>query len=191
MQVQSGKRWYVVAAIDGKDFDVCLRLAAAGFEVWRPVEKRAFKRRVKTSWGEKLVPAERSVARFGRYVFLHVVMNDSVFASVRHAPGVRDFVHLAGGDDPAAVPEAVIAVLREKIANSENAFGFKKMDRVRFVDGAFEGLCADVVDVDSRGVPMLEMMVFGGKTCFPIDPSRIVLVERPAPQKTGARKARR
>jgi transcription antitermination factor NusG len=183
-----GKAWYVVEALEGKDCDVRLRLAAAGFEVWRPVERVRFKRRKKGESGEQ---AFRNVARFGRYIFLHVLMTDYVFGAVRYLPGVRDFVHLAGSDAPARVPDAVIHMLREPPPAAVKAPDFLKKDLVRFVGGPFEGLCGVVVEIDSRGNPVVEMSICGAPTAFPVDAAYVEMIERPKPLLIGSRKSRR
>lgn len=186
----SGKKWFVVEAYEGKDFDVCLRLAAAGFNVWRPVKQVVIARRIKVGCYERVEKARRNVARFGRYLFVELVLTDSVYQAIKHAPGVRGFLTMAGSDAPAKIDSNYIAFLRGAPEIAETKDVFHSRDRVRITVGPFNGVEAVVKEVDSRKVPVVTINAFGGMTSFPIDACYLELLALAKPP-MGTRDKRR
>jgi transcriptional antiterminator RfaH len=91
---------------------------------------------------------------FPRYLFVAVDLNAQRWRSIYSTIGVARLV--CNGDDPAAVPDAVVGALK----NREDARGFIKLEtrpgfrpgeRVRVLDGAFSsclGLFEGMADRD-------------------------------------------
>jgi transcription antitermination factor NusG len=172
------KQWYVVEAFEGKDFDVALRLAAAGFNVWRPVDEI----RSGARWSGKRIASNRrmvrKVARFGRYLFVELEMTDAVRWAIRTAPNVFGFICFAGTNEPAILPRELIDFYRDNLP-ARGAIGkdIHKADRVRIKDGPF-AFCEGVVDdVDKRGILRVTISIFGGPTPLIIEVGHVELVE--------------
>jgi transcription antitermination factor NusG len=173
------KQWYVVEAFEGKDFDVALRLAAAGFNVWRPVDEI----RSGARWSGKKIGGNRrlirKVARFGRYLFVELEMTDAVRWAIRTAPSVFGFICFAGTNEPAIVPRELIDFYRDNMpARGASGKDIHKTDRVRIKDGPF-AFCEGVVDdVDKRGILRVTISIFGGPTPLIIEVGHVELVEQ-------------
>jgi transcription antitermination factor NusG len=171
-------QWYVVEAFEGKDFDVALRLAAAGFNVWRPVDVV----RSGARWNGRKIAGNRrlvrKVARFGRYLFVELEMTDAVRWAISTTPGVFGFICFAGVSAPAIVPRNLIEFYRENLPE-RGACGKEvhKGDRIKIKDGPF-AFCEGVVeDVDKRGILRVTIYIFGGPTPLIIEVGHVELVE--------------
>jgi transcription antitermination factor NusG len=172
-------RWYVVEAFEGKDFDVCLRLAAARFRVWRPIDEIKISRRWAGRKTDRATRAIRKVPRFGRYLFLEVAMSDAIRWAISATPGVRGFICAAGSNEPAAVPSELIEFYRNHAPKRDargNSIG--KGDRVRIAAGPFADHEGSVVDIDKRGILRLEICIFGSPTPLIIEVGHVELVEQ-------------
>jgi transcriptional antiterminator NusG len=172
------ERWYVVECFEGKDREVYGRLAALGFEVWRPV----LKVRSASRWEGRPLEAKqrrsRYVAIFGRYLFIRVDMSDSVYSAIKEQPGVDAWLCFAGSDEPATVPDALILHYREmKLDRAEVSTVFAKGDVVRALTGPFATFQGVVSRVDSRGVLCVEMNIFGRPTPIIFPVGHVELVE--------------
>lgn len=124
--------WYAIRSKPRKEDALWQQLLQRGFEGFyprvrvQPVNPRA----------RKVVPY------FPGYLFVRAdvaAVGLSVFAYMPHAVGLVCF-----GSEPAAVPENLIHRLRRTIdavnaAGGESLGGFQPGDRVRVVDGPFEG----------------------------------------------------
>ena len=190
----AAKRWHVIECFNGRDGDVYGRLAAMGFEVWRPVVAV----RSSARWKGKALasPTRRTVYAplFGRYLFLHVAMSDSVFGAVIEQPGVHSWLCWAGSDDPAAVPDELIAHYREIKDHPVSAIVYSKGDRVRILAGPFVNHQAVVEGVDSRGGLVVLLDIFGRPTPLPTPVGLVELVEqgrRPPIKRDDAQRQRK
>lgn len=168
--------WYVVEAFEGKDFEAQLRLAAAGLNVWRPVQRVEVERHIRVGGYDRRTKVSRNVARFGRYIFLEVEMTDAIYQAVKHTAGVFGFLTLAGGDAPAEIDSRHIAFLKEPPVVAEKSL-FHTRDRVRIKAGPFSGHEGVIEKVDKHGVPVVTTQLFGGTT-FPLDTCYLELLER-------------
>lgn len=173
------KRWHVIECYDGKDKDVYGRLAALGYEVWRPVVVVRSWRRWK---GKRLAERDRIKSYapvFGRYLFVHVEMNDSVRSAIKEQSGVHSWLCWAGSNDPASIPDELIEHYRMfEHKPVEVAIVFAAGDTVRALHGPFGGFEGKVTRVDSRGVVCAEFDIFGRPTpvIFPV--GHVELVEQ-------------
>jgi transcription antitermination factor NusG len=166
------QRWYVVEAYEGRDEDAYLRLVAAGFKAWRPVdERRSWNRNVRKA-APSMGPKRRitKIARFGRYIFLRCEETDIthgfVVSAVKNMRGVFGFVTMAGSDAPAALPEGLIEFYMSFCPGRRSANGveIKKGMKVALVAGPLQGHAGVVADVDSRGVMRIDLNLFGRST---------------------------
>lgn len=154
----SNAAWYVVEAWEGKDADAYLRLAAAfvmvpGFKVWRPFDP---KRVAKRHGGDQKKAKDYEVSkipRFGRYMFVHCVLTDSLRHAIANTPSVRGFLCASLTDRPPTVSAEEIQYYHDyippKIENPE----FKTGAKVQINDGhPFAGLIGRILDVDKKGI---------------------------------------
>lgn len=155
----SEAQWYIVEAVEGKDFEVCRQIAAAGWDCWRPVIEVRGTRRYKAHGVEQTKPVVRKRSVFGRYVFLHECLTASMRVSIEQSPEVKRFLCFAGSEAPATVPDDVIAFYRKSLEGKCSgdlaaSFDIEMTDRVRISRGpatgrigvvkAFTALCARV-----------------------------------------------
>lgn len=183
------RAWYVIECFDGKDAFVRLTLAAAGFNVWRPVrEVRVTMRRE----GKKLAKRKtekRYVARFGRYLFVQVDMNDSVRAAIREARGVYGWLCYAGTNEPARVPDALIEFYRSNVAKQieyESALRIGDIGQINA--GPFAQHRGIITDVDKRGGGVIEIDIFGRPTPVTFEAGHVDPVEPRCQRPIGDRR---
>jgi len=171
------KRWYVIETVDRRDEDATLRLCAAGFEAWRPVDvvrspRRPVGRRAAATRGEPRI--ERKISRFGRFVFLRVDLNACVRSAVLSVASVRRFLCFAGTDDPASVPDDLIAYYREHVpVRWPSLVVYQVGQVVEFTGGPFEGRAARVKRVDERGILSVELDVLGRATPIVVEVAHV------------------
>src|SRR5271168_3719729 len=140
MSAFEGSRWYVVQTQPHAEAKATGHLRRQGFETYLPryLKRRRHARKVETV----------AAPLFPRYVFVAVDLAAQRWRSIYSTVGVARLV--CNGDDPAAVPDAVVAALRGR----EDAGGFIKLDsrpgfrpgeKVRVLDGAFSS-CLGLFD---------------------------------------------
>jgi transcriptional antiterminator NusG len=170
--------WHVIECFEGKDREVYGRLAALGFEVWRPV----LKVRSAARWDGKPLEANKRKSRyvpiFGRYLFIRIEMTDSVFGAIKEQPGVDAWLCFAGSNEPAIVPDELIAHYRQlKIERVVATTIYKNGDSVRALQGPFTNLQGIVKRVDTKGVVCVEIGIFGRPTPIIFPVGHVELVE--------------
>lgn len=177
------ERWYVVEAYEGRDEEVALRLCAAGFKMWRPVDVSRSHVRETLPRSGRHVRRVTKRARFGRYVFLRTDLDGEQGActirAVRDMRGV--FGILSSGDHPASVPDEVIAFYRAfdpgRPSEAEIA-RYGAGDKVRILAGPFDGHVAIIEAVDKSGGLRVLLDIFGRPTPMPIEVGHVELVEQ-------------
>ncbi|WP_424363589.1 transcription termination/antitermination protein NusG [Methylocystis parvus] len=171
--------WHVIECIEGKDKEAYGRLAALGFEVWRPT----LKKRESTRWqGKPLEKRQRKpcyVPIFGRYLFIQVDMSDAIFGAVLEQPGVYSWLCYAGSDDPATVPDEWIAHYKQFKPECVDVMPtLAAGDKVGITQGPFAGLQGVVNRVDKRGVVCVQLDIFGRPTPLILPVGHVELVEQ-------------
>lgn len=183
------KRWYVIECYEGKDFDVELKLAGAGQTVWRPVDLIEAKRRQKIGGFERTTKYVKRVARFGRYLFAHLDLTDSLRCAIGNQSGVKGFLLDVGSDAPAVIDDAWIEMFktqRPEAIGEKNLFGVG--DLVKIGVGPFADFHALVERVDSRRLLTVSISIFGRPTRTVIEAGYVELLERAkAPRKRGGK----
>lgn len=144
-------QWYIVEAIEGKDFRVYGELAAMGYDCWRPVDTVIIKRRVMVGGVMKPQKVERKIPRFGRYVFLRHIMSAAVRSAIHDLPEVKRFVCLAGTEEPASIPDALIDFYRNGFEGESKEIDceFSPTDKVRIAIGPATGVIGVVKSISS------------------------------------------
>lgn len=124
--------WYALHVKPHKEPAVARLLEAKSYEVYypamhvKPVNPRSRKER----------------PFFPGYLFVRLELSEAGLSVLRWTEGTHGLVEFGG--EPASVPENLITELKERLANLElsspsESTPFEKGDRVRIVDGAFEG----------------------------------------------------
>jgi transcriptional antiterminator NusG len=170
--------WHVIECFEGKDREVYGRLAALGYEVWRPV----LKVRSAARWNGKPLEVNKRKPRyvpiFGRYLFIRIKMTDSVYGAIKEQPGIDAWLCLAGSDEPAIVPDELIAHYRQfKPERVDSTIVYKRGDIVKALQGPFATLQGLVRRVDTKGVVCVEMSIFGRPTPIIFPVGHVELVE--------------
>jgi transcriptional antiterminator RfaH len=129
-----GARWYVVQTQVNGEAKATQNLQHQGYEVYLPryLKRRRHARKIDFT----------AKALFPRYMFVAVDLATQRWRSIQSTFGVTRLV--CNGEDPAAMPEGVIAALKAR----EDDKGFVKLDlrspfapgdKVRVLEGAFTG----------------------------------------------------
>jgi transcriptional antiterminator RfaH len=135
---QTAVGWYVVQTHVNGETKAVLNLLRQGYEIYLP---RYLKRR-------RHARKSDFVARplFPRYLFVAVNMATQRWRSIQSTVGISHLV--ANGNEPAVVPEGIVAALRAR----EDAKGFVKMDTSsKFAPGDKVRVLAGVF-MDSAGI---------------------------------------
>jgi transcriptional antiterminator RfaH len=125
-------RWYVAHTQPHAEAKAVAHLNRQGFEIYYPryLKRRRHARKIETV----------AAPLFPRYLFVAVDLEAQRWRSIYSTVGVTRLV--CNGDDPAAVPAAVVAALKSR----EDAHGFIKIEsrpafrpgeQVRVLSGAF------------------------------------------------------
>jgi transcriptional antiterminator RfaH len=145
-----GPRWHVVRTQPHAENKASIHLGRQGFETYLPryLKKRRHARRV------EIVRA----ALFPCYLFVAIDRQTQRWRCISSTVGVSNLV--CNGDEPAPVPDTVIAALRER--EDENGLvrlparpRFAQGDKVRLLDGAFAdciGLFEGMKDIERVSV---------------------------------------
>jgi transcription antitermination factor NusG len=170
------QRWYVVDAKAGRSVDVYLRLVAARFRAFQPAElKRSTVRDGRKS--RDCSKGERRITRlplFYNYIFLQAEEQDVtlgyVVSAVKAIRADVDFLRFVGSEEPATVPDELIAYYRDipKTRSGAREVDIPPKSVVRFKEGPFGGMNAEVSRFDSAtgcGVALLPL--FGRLTPTP------------------------
>ncbi|GHC20874.1 transcription/translation regulatory transformer protein RfaH [Aidingimonas halophila] len=146
-------RWYVIQCKGGESFRATEHLGNQGFEVFHPVLEVQKKRRQKLTWiAEPLFPY---------YLFIRLDKVASNWRPIRSTRGVLKL--LTFGDEPIAVDDALIAVLRDHPAGmadeGANVY-FRAGDDVEITDGPFRDLQAVFQSQkgEERAIVLLNML---------------------------------
>ena len=124
-------RWYLVQTQPHAERKAVHHLLRQGFETYLPcyLKRRRHARRTETV----------AAPLFPRYLFVAVDMSTQRWLSIRSTIGVSSLV--CTGENPAAVPPAVIDALKSREVNGlvalEQRARFAPGDSVRIVDGVF------------------------------------------------------
>jgi len=124
--------------------------------------------------------AARERAYFPNYLFAHVDLETTGISALQWTPGLRRMVEF--GDQPAEVPENLIADLKRKLSQIRAAGGMtfdglSSGDRIRVVNGPFEGyegVFDERLSGEERVRVMLELI---GGFQFKLNEARTVRVE--------------
>jgi transcriptional antiterminator RfaH len=163
----AGRRWYVVQTHPHAEARAMSHLQRQGFATYLPRyrKRRRHARRIETV----------EAPLFPRYLFVAIDVSAQRWRSVHSTIGVSHLV--CNGNDPAPVPNAVIAALR---SHEQDGYvcpparpPFKPGEQVRILDGAFVsclGLYDGMMD-DERIAVLLDLL--GRKVRILLDPESV------------------
>ena len=138
-------QWYVVYTQPSKELLAQQNLKDQGFDVYLPRFKKI--RRHARKVEEVLAPL------FPRYLFVSLALEAQGWRSIN---GTRGVVHLLTQNDrPSVVPAAIIESFKsqestEGIVALNSLTNLVKGDKVRILEGAFEGLSGTVETMDDK-----------------------------------------
>lgn len=127
--------WYAIYTKPRQESVAEANLRRQGFHVWLPCAIQSRRRRGR--WIDLVEPL------FPRYLFIRIHLGAEDVSPIRSTRGVTGFVRF--GLQPSTVPNSVIEVL-QNAANPETGLhrirhtGFRKRERVRVIEGPFNGL---------------------------------------------------
>jgi transcriptional antiterminator RfaH len=123
-------RWYVLFTEPHKEHLVQGLLCQRGLETYLPLSRAARRRRGRRAY----------LPFFPRYLFVRADLAVVGRSALQWLPGVTHLVCFGG--EPAVVPDAAIALLRERLeaVREDSLGGLKPGDRVRFRSGPLMGL---------------------------------------------------
>lgn len=180
------EHWYALYTKPRKEHQVNAYLQGQGVVTYLPSLPRKTRRRDRT---------ER-VAYFPCYMFARLDFDTTARSAVAWMPGVRRIV--GGGEQPAPVPDEMVDLIRERLAEKEKAseqktsYGdFRQGDRVRIVSGPLHDLDA-VFDRAASAAERVRVLleVMGRMTSVEVDVADIKKTytpKTPAP-KRGTRR---
>lgn len=147
-------RWYVIQCKGGESFRAAEHLANQAFDVFHPVLEVQKKRRGKLAWiAEPLFPY---------YLFIRLDRIASNWRPIRSTRGVLKL--LTFGDEPVAVADSLIDILRQNASASPeegtaNVY-FRGGDNVEIIEGPFQDLKAvfESQKGEERAIVLLNML---------------------------------
>jgi transcriptional antiterminator RfaH len=163
--------WYVVHTHPHAERKAAAHLARQGFEIYLPqyLKKRRHARKV------ELVAAPL----FPRYLFIAIDRTTQRWRSVASTVGVSHLV--CHGDELAALPDAIIAELRDR--EGENGFicadvkpRFLPGDQVRVVDGVFAACFGRFESMSGADRVAILLDLLGRKARVVLDQEAVVAV---------------
>ncbi|NLE77663.1 MAG: hypothetical protein GX605_13050 [Chloroflexi bacterium] len=124
------EQWYVLFTNPRKEEAVSTTLAQQGLETYLPTVAPAKLRRGR----------RQQLPFFPRYLFIHVDLAQAGVSLLKWCPGVASLVAFEG--QPAAVPDAAIALIRERLsaAHGGPASPYRAGDRMRITCGPLKDL---------------------------------------------------
>lgn len=123
---------------------------------------------------EKLIRGKRKVTKevlFPNYLFVQFDQNNMSALSVNYTRGVQRIISF--GNKPSAVPDQLIAQLRERVDQSDKSMITdlpKKGEQLQILDGPFRGLNAvfSQIDGDSRAIVLITILSQKVKAILPL-----------------------
>ena len=152
-------RWYAVFTKPRQEDAAVEHLERQEFSVWLPKIEHAVRHRGR--WVDRIEPL------FPRYLFLQADAGEQDLSTVRSTRGVTGLVRQ--GVEPAVVPEQVIAFLRETadpdtgLHHIGERARFKRGDRVRVIEGPFEGLEGVLLKEKGEDRVLVLLAILGGQ----------------------------
>lgn len=166
---ETGKNWYVLRAVSGKEAKLKEFIEAARkhnelldaniFQVLIPTEKQATLRNGKRVEKEKM--------RLPGYVFVEANLVGDVAHMLRFMPNCLGF--LGGMDNPSPVPQKdinrMLGAAEEAEMQNESATPYVVNETVKVTDGPFSGFSGVIEEVNTEKHKLKVMVkIFGRKT---------------------------
>lgn len=151
--------WYVVYCKPRLEASAFENLQNQGFAAFYPQVKQ---RKRKASGMTEVVES-----MFPRYLFVELEKGVHDFTKLRSTRGCVDLVRFGG--QPTAVPSGFVDALRTQLGDAQvmdltvaQQAKLKAGSKVRLLDGAFEGLVAEIAELKADDRALLLMEVMGG-----------------------------
>lgn len=186
----SAPAWYIVEAVEGKDFELAVSLAAAfasmrgdDFEVLHLVERFHVLRRAMVGGVMTRQRVMRKVSRFGPLVFIRARMTRSLHEALIHMPQTWDVIRCRGSERLVVVTDAMIDFYRQKIplGAAMKETDIVAGDVVRIIEGPATGYQGVVDKVDNGRSLRIHLSGSGGPAPVIIEAGHVELVCRGGP----------
>lgn len=166
-------KWYIVQAYSGNENHVVKAISEL-------IEKHNLQNNVL----ETFVPTEtvmelkngKRVEKirnyFPGYVFVKMVMDDTLFYLIRNLPKVSGFVGMNGNPTPISESEIarIVAKTKESSENPTNNIKYEVGEQVKVLDGPFASFSGTVESLDERKQKVkVSVMIFGRATPVTLD----------------------
>jgi transcriptional antiterminator NusG len=164
---ESGKKWYVLRAVSGKEAKVKEYIEAEMkhnalltqyvSQVLIPTEKHATLRN-----GKRVVKEKISLPG---YVLVEMIMDEDSWYVVRHTSGVTKFVGSEKRPIPARESEIKKIINRSTSTTQKIELDVKAGDKVRIISGPFADFIADIIEVyPDKSKLRANVSIFGRET---------------------------
>lgn len=193
--------WYVVEAIDGKEFDLALALSAAfalcsDFEALHLVDERVTHRRIVAHGQVQKARLIRKFSRFGPLIFVRARLTKGLVTAISNMPQALAMLRAHDGERPVVIPDELIEFYRKSVSRGDvsKSCDFAPNDRIRIIAGPFSGIEGVVRKVYKGAALWIDTTVFGGTAPVYIEAVHVELVERgqrPPQASTSSAKAKR
>jgi transcription termination/antitermination protein NusG len=163
--------WFVIHTYSGHEYKVItalkqrvksMGLADSVFEAIIPIQsKMVIKRGQKTKIQEKTYPG---------YIFVHMLLDDTSWLTVRTTPGVAGFVGI--GNKPTPISQEEVDRIIKTVIEDKPKFkaNFSVGEAVKIIDGPFTEFLGSVEEIDpAKGKLKVLVSIFGRETPVELD----------------------
>ncbi|WP_206527436.1 transcription termination/antitermination protein NusG [Methylocystis sp. MJC1] len=180
-QAEQEPAWYVVEAIEGKEFELSIALEAAfmgSAEVLHLVEVVRTTRRIMAGGVMRRAASVRKVSRFGPLIFLRVAMTKGLCEKIFHMPLAAGVVRCKDGERPVVVSAEMIEFYKksDSFGTAVMAMQIAVGDTVEVTQGPAIGWKGVVERVDNRRSLILDTSKFGGSAPLFVEAGHVALV---------------
>jgi transcription antitermination factor NusG len=183
-QAAQAPAWYVVEAVNGKEFELAVTLQAAfapfngEAELYHPIEVVKFNRRICSNGRIERRQVIRKISRFGSLLFVRVRLTRGLADALSHMPNALAVLRCKDSDRAIVIPDVMVDFYKQTSQPIAAAEGvqFEEGDMVRVIAGPAAGQQGVVERVDSGRSLRLDTSKFGGSAPIIIEAGHVELV---------------
>lgn len=179
--------WYIVEAVEGKEFELSVALASAfsagagrDEDVLHLVDVVRFTRRIRAGGMMQCHPVIRKISRFGPLIFVRCRLTQPLAASLFHMPQAKGLLRCRDSQRPVVVSDAMIEFYKQTAPFGAvvKACEFEVGDLVRILAGPATGMEGVVERVDNGRSLRLDMGATGGSAPIVIEAGHVEIVAK-------------
>lgn len=166
-----GRRWYIIQCYSAQEYKVQLRIQQMVQD--RQLEDRVFRVLVpeeETIEIKNNKRLEKTTKIFPGYLFIHMVLDESLYYELRNIMGVSKFVGTKTHPTP-VTEEEILKVLR-KVGDKTKKIDvdFEEGEVIKVVSGPFRGYSGPIAEINvDRGTLKALISIFGRETPVKLD----------------------